>query len=295
MNTQVVIFVGGVSRSGTSLFSQLFDGHPQVMAFSDEVQFLKLAPKLKRWRNDPEQYLWHILGRPYDWDEMKKLPLETKIDPEVNLKFYGPWEAIRRSSGDLPGDQSRIYEMIENGATAKELFLTLAEIYARCVADHETPDIILEKTPGNEFQFRRYRAYFPKTRFVHLVRDPFDNLRSRVARQGNIVADKINWPGLVNMSFEWKRSLLCGLKNFQLAPKEYRMVRYEDLIADPETVLTELCEFLQIEYHDCLLRQTRNGGRDLVSNCGHEGIHRSGGVIDKKALAIDANRTLGAR
>ena len=279
-----LIFIGGVSRSGTSLFSHLIDGHPRVMSFTDEVQFLKIAPKIKCWRNDSEQYFLHVVGRPFDRERGQNLPFSESIDPSVNWKLFGPWSAIRQSSDDVSKDKERLIGVIREGANERDIFLELASIYAELV-DRRTVDWdhVLEKTPGNEYHFVRLRQLFPKVKFVHFVRDPFDNLRSRIVRSGVIASKKVNWLGAVNMAYEWKRSLIAGAYNYSLAPDHYRMVRYEDLVRKPEQVLRKLCDFLEIEFDPIVLKQTLKAGTDLHAKKGHENIDRSPGEIDQKA------------
>ncbi|MEM7010639.1 MAG: sulfotransferase [Verrucomicrobiota bacterium] len=288
------IFIGGVSRSGTSLLSQLFDGHPQIMCFANEVQFLKMAPRLKKWRSDPEQFLWHMLGVPFDYERDEKLLPTVSIDPDKNLKLHGPWRAIVNHSPDPEADRMHLLSLIKQGADDRELFLSLAEIYAKHVS-HSTGkfDRILEKTPGNEFHFQRYLKLFPKTSFIHLIRDPIDNLRSRVSRSGKIEAKKVSWLGVVNMMFEWKRSLVTGLKNYRLAPENYFLLRYEDLVSNPAPILEKLASRLEIEFDPILLKQTSEGGQLLMKNIGHEKIDRVAGEIDAKALETDSVQILG--
>lgn len=291
-----MVFIGGVSRSGTTLLSQLFDGHPRLMAFGDEVQFLKMAPKLRKWRDDPEQYLWHMLGVPFDYEKNQKLAPTVPINPDRNLKFFGTWKAIAKNSPDAEGDRLQLLKQIQNRATERELFLSFAELYAKRVSNcPPSVETILEKTPGNEFHFQRYQELFPSVKFIHLIRDPIDNLRSRVVRKGKIVPSKINWVGIVNMAYEWKRSLMVGLKNYQQSPENYRILRYEDLVSDPETTLRELAAFLRIDFHPTMLKQTSEGGKVLMKNVGHERVERKAGKIDTKALQTDSAQILGER
>ncbi len=237
----------------------LFDGHPDLLTLPGESQYLKIAPRIRMFRSDPDQYFLHMMGRPFDRTAGKKLPFRTPIDRELNWKVYEPWQAILDASADPGADEARMLQAIRNGKSEGELFLELVAIYRERVEPENRATTILEKTPGNEFMAERMLRTFPKVKFLHLVRDPFDNLRSRVARHGEIHWGKVNWPGVVNMSFEWLRSLHAGARIYRAHPDCHRMVRYEDLVSQPENVLKGICAFLDIQFNPNLLHPTKKG------------------------------------
>jgi hypothetical protein len=42
-------------------------------------------------------------------------------------------------------------------------------------------------------------------------------------------------------------------------PRRYRLIKYEDLVARPETVMKDLAAFAGIQFRPCLVRPTFNG------------------------------------
>jgi Sulfotransferase family len=55
-------------------------------------------------------------------------------------------------------------------------------------------------------------------------------------------------------AIRWRRSVLRGRRDGErLGAGRYREVRYEELVADPERVLRELCRFLDLEWDDGVL------------------------------------------
>lgn len=90
------------------------------------------------------------------------------------------------------------------------------------------------------------REVFPDARFVHLVRDPRDCARSAMG---------MGWAGNVYYGLEpWLRAEESWeLLQPRLRPDQYVEVRYEELVAEPQRVLGEVCAFLGHQYDPQML------------------------------------------
>ncbi|HEX3825478.1 MAG TPA: sulfotransferase [Mycobacteriales bacterium] len=103
--------------------------------------------------------------------------------------------------------------------------------------------LIVDKTPQNVFGYERLTTAWPKARFIFLIRHPAsiaDSLaRSRKAPVEGAVAKRVNE---YVAAMEKARANLCGLT-----------VRYEDLVADPESVTTEVCRYLGLRWERSML------------------------------------------
>jgi hypothetical protein len=82
---------------------------------------------------------------------------------------------------------------------------------------------------------------FPQARFIHLLRDARDCAKSAVAASfsGNVYHGLEPW---MNSELSWDRL------RPRLQPEQYIEVRYEELVTEPERVLTEICEFLGLQF-----------------------------------------------
>jgi hypothetical protein len=82
---------------------------------------------------------------------------------------------------------------------------------------------------------------FPEARFIHLLRDARDCAKSAVAAgfSGNVYHGLQPW---MNSEESWDRL------RPRLKPEQYIEVRYEELVTEPERVLTQICEFLGLPY-----------------------------------------------
>jgi hypothetical protein len=87
---------------------------------------------------------------------------------------------------------------------------------------------------------------FPHARFIHLLRDARDCAKSAVAAgfAGNVYHGLEPW---MNSEESWDRL------RTRLKPEQFIEVRYEELVAEPERVLTEVCRFLGVPYEPTMM------------------------------------------
>ena len=91
---------------------------------------------------------------------------------------------------------------------------------------------------------------FPQARFIHILRDARDCAKSAVAAgfAGNVYHGLGPW---MDSEESWDRLLS------RLRPDHYLEVRYEELVAEPERVLTRICNFLGLTYEPQMLDLSR--------------------------------------
>jgi len=114
----------------------------------------------------------------------------------------------------------------------------------------------IEKTPHNELNALKLNSRFPDAKFIHILRDPLENIAS-LKRMSEIRNQDIT-------SYEYalliRRLFSAAQKNKKMFGREkYCILKYEDLVANPERVLNAACGFLDIEFHETLLEPTENG------------------------------------
>ena len=131
-----------------------------------------------------------------------------------------------------------------------------------------------DKTPNNIRVIGKLLTWFPKGRFIHIIRDGRDvscSLRNHPKEKienGKIVPSLINRP-IAECAQRWLDDTSSGLV-YRGHPR-YHEIKYEDLVTDPETVLRELCEFLDEDYEPSMVDPSAskddnmNAGR-LVNN-----------------------------
>jgi hypothetical protein len=102
---------------------------------------------------------------------------------------------------------------------------------------------IVEKTPSDVFIWRRIAECWPDARFIILLRHPVAIARSRQLAWGH-ETDEDNL-----------RKVLRYMNRVEKARRnlDALTVRYEDLTADPEKVMGEICAFLGVEWEPEML------------------------------------------
>jgi hypothetical protein len=210
-------FLVGCNRSGTTMLRGMFDSHPDV-AVPPESYFV--VPALRRSAS---------------YERPEGLDVATLVaDLRANASFRRNWqlppEALAALRRDPPADTAA----------------ALTALYAAYAREHGKTRYA-DKTPQHVLHVELLAASFPRARVVHLVRDG-----------RNVVPSLLEVPHgprrYVDGVVYWRTRVLAGRQaGERLGPGRYREVRYEDLVADPERHLRQLCEFLELAYSPAML------------------------------------------
>ena len=124
---------------------------------------------------------------------------------------------------------------------------SLRAIY-RALAAREGKPRWGDKTPGHLLCMPLLAELLPEAHFVHLIRD------------GRAVAASVRElpfaPGdgsIEAIADDWRDQIVAGRRAGAGLP-HYRELRYERLVNEPETVLRELCEQLELDFDASMLR-----------------------------------------
>jgi len=92
--------------------------------------------------------------------------------------------------------------------------------------------------------------WFPDVRFIHIVRDGRDVALSHETMPYGAA-------NTLDCAQTWERRVTTSIKmGSMLAESQYKIVRFEDLVIEPENTLAELCDFIGIEYSPKMLEYT---------------------------------------
>ncbi len=207
-----VFFIVGVGRSGTSLLQSMISSHPDAIMLNETKFYTVLRKHGQRFG-----------------DLRSPGAFEKAVDFTLTQWFI-------RALG-MPEDQFR--RMCDLGARSWDtIFMAILTLYA----EKHGAARVGEKSPGHLSRIDHLQQSFPKARFVHIVRDPravvLSNLKARLPTR-YIGPTVRRWQGAVSIHRQWSD---------RLGPMRYHLVRYEDLVSEPEQTLRAVSAFLGLEF-----------------------------------------------
>lgn len=218
-NIMQQIFIGGCSRSGTTLLGALLGAHSQAIC-TPESHF-----KIDVLRSIVADDNWDVLDaadliRRHWRFKLWETPLDLKTIPVNEMK--------------------RSYASLMN--------YVVGEYAAKLNKPHAT--IWVDHTPENISYADALLAHFPQAKMIHIVRD------GRAVAASIMLLD---WGpnSIIKAAQWWMRMTAFGLAvETAIGPKHIVRVRYEDLVLDPERVLRQLCSFLEVDYQSPMTEAT---------------------------------------
>ncbi|HEX8177814.1 MAG TPA: amino acid adenylation domain-containing protein [Pyrinomonadaceae bacterium] len=233
------IFVLSAPRSGSTLFRVMLGGHPLLFA-PPELELLSFNTLQERKR--------FFSGRDSFW-------LEGTIRALMEIKGCDAAEAI-----------SIMEECEAKGLTTQEFYGFMQE--------HLGERRIVDKTPAYALDveiMRRGEIYFEDALYIHLLRHPYGMIRSFQEAHLDQLLNRYKHPFSTREFAElvWTISQQNILEFLADVPahRQHR-VMFEELVSQPEQVLSELCEFLGIELHQDMLQPYTAKERRMA-----DGIH----------------------
>ena len=117
-----------------------------------------------------------------------------------------------------------------------------------------------DKTPHQVGYIAHIQQQFPKAQFIYTYRDP----RSVVTSLSNTTfANATNKP-LINIEVVRQYLDLYERQKDAANTKALMEVKYENLVAEPERVVANICRFLDIEFHPSLLQKANANIRQVI-------------------------------
>jgi hypothetical protein len=265
------VFVVGAPRTGTTLVKEILNRHPRIHLF-DEVHFFERV-----WDDrDRLGDLADEAGQNEAIERLRKVVLD-----------YGTDQAVAEL---LTVDVFR-RRLDEEGGGYRGLLAALLKTGAELAgADHWG-----DSSPQDVLYLSTLFEWFPDARIVALVRDP----RGFLCSYKNYFRRKI--PGYrerynpLTNGILW-RSYMAALLEASRGPRAsaIRRVRYEDLVADPETEVRGLCEHVGVEFTSDLLEVTRTNtsfAEESASSSGNAEVARGIVGSSKDRWRTELSRT----
>ncbi|MBI5298460.1 MAG: sulfotransferase [Chloroflexi bacterium] len=243
------IFIGGLDRCGKTTLRAFLVSHPNISI---------PAVGSNMWTYFYGQF--GDLGKPENFERCLQALLEYK-----HVRFLQPnADEIRR-------------EFRQGLPTYERLFGIILEQHAR----REGKPRWGEQTGLIERYADIVLKAYPEGRMIHMLRDPRDRY----------VASLKMWPNgrgrAGGATARWLYTTTLARRNLKKYPRQYKVVRFEDLVREPEATLQDICQFIGEEYvadmpamsgapeHRAkMLREVEYGTRISPLSQAHIGLYR---------------------
>lgn len=268
------IFIVGPHRSGSTVWHNLVAMSPEILRLTD-ARFLSRPGQrdFKFFLNTQAR----DLSKDEDVDRMVEMCFSRKTIPGLEGAF---WRFESITAADNPELRKEIERRIKQsdrslGAIVRILLEEITQFsgYRRaCV-----------KFPVDVGHIPELVGWFPNCKIIHITRDPRALAMSKGNDPSGTAIKVVEHPWLA--WFIRKLAVWFTIKQYRLAAKlhrrfqalpNYKLFRYEDLLAEPKRTVRELCDFIEVNFTEEMLELEK--GR-------HE--HQPSSLTGKRQKAFD--------
>lgn len=217
VNSQLV-FVIGAGRSGTTLLMNMLNEHSDIVA-PPEHDFLisslnRFGNTQKMSERDINIFIKNLWNRKTEFRQLWKLD-----------------DGVLRKS------------LIDGGRSFSSVFINTLKAYD----SEKSPKLVIDKNPYYTANIELLTKCFPDAKFIAMVRDVRDRLvsikRNESAVFKNGILRSAKWT-------DFNQNILT-LKNDR--PSDVCVLKYEELVLNPQKTLSDLCSFFDLSIDESML------------------------------------------
>jgi hypothetical protein len=250
--TSPLVLISQIQRSGGSLLSQLFDGHPELDAHPHELKI-----------GFPRKYTWPTI----DLNENPIRWLEAFFEISILEHIKSGYKKQKNLDETfsflfLPSVQKSIflsYLNSKNSIELRDVFDAYMTSYfgawlnnQNIAGDKKFVTGFTARLAMFESNMESFFKIYPDGRLISIVRNPRNWYPSASRHRPEVYKD-------INTSLKlWKTSVLAMLRNKEKYGDQVCLLTFEDLIGKTDTVMHYLSGFLDIEFDEILVTPTFN-------------------------------------
>ncbi len=227
-------FIVGAPRSGTTLMRRILTASPRLHIPPETKVMGQVVEQWKKYQN-------------LSWPDLVTLALGTfsthNRKDHFDLDFY------------------ELFLRIKKWKSSDRNLAAVIDAIVRYHAEVHNVDCFrwADKSPGHSTAMEEILQAFPDARFIHMQRDGVDSIASWKARglDDSLEITARRWATYGKTVREF------GLRH----PGLVHVVRYEQLVEQPEKVVSAACDFLGLHYDPSMLTTTEHMNKisDLLS------------------------------
>jgi len=241
---QPIFFVVGNSRSGTTMMGRILGLHPAIFTFH-ELHFF--------------EQLWSSKNS----DPLTQLESIKILMRLLNIQHNGYFTDVNDSTYNTEAN-TILNSIHANERTALKIY----SYFLQHVVNSKGKTIPCKQTPQNIFYLGTILENFTAAKIIIMVRDPRDVMLSQknkwkrrsLGASGiplrEIVRARINYHP-ITISKLWNSAVNAG--NKYISNNQVKIIRYEDLITNGRETIQEICEFINIPFHENMLSVPHKG------------------------------------
>ncbi len=233
-------FIIGSGRSGTTLLNLILNAHSKIVCLPEVgfiLKFYNLQDREKLLSRESSEFIKKYLKEKYVF-------FNEPIEKTFSLK--GIWQV------NIEEMLAYIEESV-NFVIFRDFVLKLGT-FITPINQHKNPQIVIEKNPAYTIHTDKVMHYSPNSKFVVIMRDYRSVVLSKMESRGN--DDIIS--NFAYYAYLWNCKLDRFRKDFDAIKERTLIVKYEDLVANPERIIIELCKFLGVEFENEMLSHSSN-------------------------------------
>jgi sulfotransferase family protein len=264
------IFVIGLPRSGSTLLENIIARNPEIFRLAE---MLFLSP----WRKDFRYFLKTSVGDLTIDKNVKKM-VDLIFSPRIISGLTGSfWRFENIRAFNEPMLKEQVYhKLLRSDKTLGSIFKILIEEitryngYSRC-------SVAFPVYPSH---FLKLVEWYPKCKVIYITRDPRAIAMSKTNDPTGTAIRIKKYPRLrffirkvmilfVIVQYVWASKIHSKFKGNE----NYSLIRYEDLVLEPEMVIKELCKFCEIEFSSKML-DPDEGMPSSITGIKYKGINK---------------------
>ena len=219
------------------MMGRILGNHPNVFTFK-ELHFFGTI-----WSNSSNSSL----------DRKQQIDLLSRL---LCIQKNGLFNQVNISGFNEMASTILLNKNIPNPLSIYELFLSEIASDNKC-------SFACEQTPKNLYYLDEILLHFPNAKVINMVRDQRDVLLSQKNKWkrrflgssaipfSEAFRSYINYHPILTAKV-WNSSLQCSAKFIDKS--RVKLVRFEQLLVDPVSIIKELCQFLEIDFHSEMLK-----------------------------------------
>ncbi|VAW78846.1 hypothetical protein MNBD_GAMMA15-1319 [hydrothermal vent metagenome] len=288
--TAPVALISQIQRSGGTLLSQLFDGHPEIHAHPQELKI-----------GYPKKYIWPRL----DLSEAPRRWFELLFEDDVIEAASEGYRKDHKSEQRFPFDFSASLQrkfFLEHircagQITMRDVYNAYFSAYFRAwrnninyLGDKKYITAFTPRLAATDVDAGYFFDVYPDGRLISVVRDPKNWFPSACLH----TTKKNKYADFDTALDQWLENTQAMMRNKENYGGRVCIVRFEDLIDKTGAVMEYLSDYLGIEFLNFLLTPTFNGSPITANtsfNTGNSGIIKSASMR-YKTLGMDEMRRI---